>query len=64
MLFLMWLGCHGCLNEIDPMMSLTWLSISAKCEILVWPSVRIVRFALLTNHEVSIIDKIRGFASI
>ena len=33
-LFLMWLGCHRFPNEIDPMMSFTWLSICASVEFL------------------------------
>lgn len=29
--FLMWLGCQGFPNEIDNMMSSTWLSICVMC---------------------------------
>jgi hypothetical protein len=29
--FFRWLGCHGFSNEINPIMSSTWVSICTKC---------------------------------
>ena len=50
MLFFMWLGCFGFPNEIDPMMSSTWLLMCVDlnpCLVMCWES----KASLLTNQE-------------